>query len=100
MKHTSTFRNQKTKEYVATRVHDELTLVLQQGSYCNSDYGISLGRGSFSFDRGVWTRIAMYIQLNTLGNSDGVLRMFKNGNLVYSTNRVVYRVVPGLAMVN
>ena len=40
------------------------TLCSQAGVICNSDYGTSLGRGSFSFQRGAWNEIALYVQLN------------------------------------
>lgn len=31
---------------------------------CNSDYGISISRGSFTFSTGQWSRITMLVQLN------------------------------------
>ena len=40
------------------------SLCSQSGVICNSDYGTSLGRGSFSFQRGAWNDIALHIRLN------------------------------------
>lgn len=41
------------------------------GSYQNPEYGISVGRGSFSFNAGVWTTVAERVKLNDLGQKNG-----------------------------
>ena len=40
-------------------------------SYCNSVYGMSIGRGSWTFKTGEWTDIRQDIWLNTPGVADG-----------------------------
>lgn len=40
-------------------------------SYCNSVYGMSIGRGSWTFRRGEWSNIRQDIWLNTPGKADG-----------------------------
>lgn len=40
-------------------------------SYCNSVYGMSIGRGSWTFERGAWSNIRQDIWLNTPGKPDG-----------------------------
>lgn len=40
------------------------SLCSQTGVICNSDYGTSLGRGSFTFQRGAWNDIALHVRLN------------------------------------
>jgi hypothetical protein len=40
-------------------------------SYCNSVYGMSIGRGSWTFKRGEWSNIRQDIWLNTPGKPDG-----------------------------
>ncbi|KDN46473.1 polysaccharide lyase family 14 protein [Tilletiaria anomala UBC 951] len=47
---------------------------------CNSDYGTSIGRGSFSLTRGQWNQIALYVQVNSPHTANGVLQMYYNGN--------------------
>ncbi|CAE6377393.1 unnamed protein product [Rhizoctonia solani] len=41
---------------------------------CGSDYGTSLGRGSFHFETGKWNYVAQRIKLNTPGKADGQLQ--------------------------
>ncbi|CAE6469313.1 unnamed protein product [Rhizoctonia solani] len=41
---------------------------------CGSDYGASLGRGSFYFKTGQWNYVAQRIKLNTPGKADGELQ--------------------------
>lgn len=48
---------------------------------CNSDYGVSIDRGSFGFDAGHWGRITILVQLN----NDSVVA---NGNVVMYFNDV------------
>lgn len=48
---------------------------------CNSDYGVSIDRGSFDFETGHWSRITILVQLNN--NS-----VVANGNVVLYFNDV------------
>lgn len=34
------------------------------GFICNSDYGTSIGRGKFSFQKGAWNEISLVVRLN------------------------------------
>ncbi|KIK98268.1 polysaccharide lyase family 14 protein [Paxillus rubicundulus Ve08.2h10] len=49
---------------------------------CNSDYGVSISRGSFSFASGQWSRVTLLVQMN---NPPDVA----NGNLVFYFNDVL-----------
>jgi hypothetical protein len=50
------------------------SLCSQTGVICNSDYGTSLGRGSFTFQRGAWNDIALHVRLNNpLDKANGVV---------------------------
>ena len=40
-------------------------------SHKNPDFGFSVGRGAFSFPKGVWTTVAERVKLNTIGQADG-----------------------------
>ncbi|KAG1829088.1 hypothetical protein EV424DRAFT_1470861 [Suillus variegatus] len=48
---------------------------------CNSDYGVSIDRGSFGFETGHWSRITILVQLN----NDSLVA---NGNIILYFNDV------------
>ncbi|XP_046564895.1 uncharacterized protein LOC124273666 [Haliotis rubra] len=58
---------------------------------CDPVKGVSFGRGSWRFQRGVWQNIAQSIQLNTPGNTDGEIKVWHDGKLVYSNHNVALR---------
>ncbi|GAA5890917.1 hypothetical protein JCM8208_003096 [Rhodotorula glutinis] len=60
-------------------------------SYCNSVYGMSIGRGSWTFKTGEWTDIRQDVWLNTPGKADGGFNIWINGKLVLSSSEVYYR---------
>lgn len=42
---------------------------------CDPEYGISLGRGQFTFQRGAWNDMALYVQLNNPSSaSNGIIQ--------------------------
>ncbi|GAA5922443.1 hypothetical protein JCM3775_005731 [Rhodotorula graminis] len=60
-------------------------------SYCNSVYGMSIGRGSWTFKTGEWTDVRQDVWLNTPGKADGGFNIWINGKLVLSSSEVYYR---------
>ncbi|ORY35660.1 hypothetical protein BCR39DRAFT_511370 [Naematelia encephala] len=46
---------------------------------CNSDYGTSLSRGSFTFASGQWQTVWLLVVLNTVGTADGIVELWYNG---------------------
>ncbi|KAK4688832.1 hypothetical protein P7C73_g1269, partial [Tremellales sp. Uapishka_1] len=60
-------------------------------SVCDSQYGLSIGRGAWTFPRGDWTTIRQDVWLNTPGQNDGGFNVWINGRLVISANDVYYR---------
>ncbi|ELU37200.1 hypothetical protein AG1IA_08769 [Rhizoctonia solani AG-1 IA] len=58
---------------------------------CASDYGTSLGRGSFYFKAGQWNYVSQRIKLNTPGKANGELQVWYNGKSVWSIGGVVFR---------
>ncbi|ORY78443.1 hypothetical protein BCR35DRAFT_325423 [Leucosporidium creatinivorum] len=60
-------------------------------SYCNSVYGMSIGRGSWTFKTGEWTDIRQDIWLNTPGVADGGFNIWVNDELVLHSDSVYYR---------
>ncbi|KAJ7770230.1 polysaccharide lyase family 14 protein [Mycena maculata] len=46
---------------------------------CNSDYGISISRGSFTFNSGQWNRVTLLVQLNNPANvANGNIEVYFN----------------------
>ncbi|KAK7688891.1 hypothetical protein QCA50_007582 [Cerrena zonata] len=60
-------------------------------SVCNADYGLSIGRGSFSFTPGTWTHLKQTITLNTPGQQDGGFYLEVNGKPALQLKDVFYR---------
>ncbi|KAF8643582.1 hypothetical protein AX16_008970 [Volvariella volvacea WC 439] len=60
-------------------------------SVCNAVYGFSVGRGSFSFVSGGWTKLRQTIVLNTPGKQDGVFVLDINGKRVLERDGLFYR---------
>ncbi|ORY32859.1 hypothetical protein BCR39DRAFT_492344, partial [Naematelia encephala] len=59
-------------------------------SICESEYGLSIGRGAFTFALGDWTTIRQDVWLNTPGKNDGGFNIWANGQLVMSAGDVRY----------
>lgn len=55
------------------------------------DYGSSLGRGQWDFDKGRWQRLELEVVLNRVGQDDGVLRVWLDGKAVLEHRQVVFR---------
>ncbi|WWC62149.1 uncharacterized protein I303_104741 [Kwoniella dejecticola CBS 10117] len=60
-------------------------------SICESTYGLSIGRGAWTFAKGDWTTVRQDIWLNTPGQNDGGFNIWVNGQLVITANDVRYR---------
>ncbi|EGG05352.1 family 14 polysaccharide lyase [Melampsora larici-populina 98AG31] len=60
-------------------------------SYCNAEYGYSIGRGAWKFVPGSWTDVRQDIWLNTDGLPNGGFNVWVNGNLVISAHDAYYR---------
>ncbi|GAA5877398.1 hypothetical protein JCM16303_003316 [Sporobolomyces ruberrimus] len=60
-------------------------------SYCNSVYGMSIGRGSWTFKTGEWTDLRQDIWLNTPGKANGGFNIWVNGQIVLHSDSVYYR---------
>lgn len=42
---------------------------------CDTSYGMSIGRGSWTFERGAWTAVQQTLTLNTPGVADGAIEI-------------------------
>jgi len=58
---------------------------------CEGHFGDSLGRGTWTFKRGVWQNMAQYVHLNTPGQTDGYLRVFQDGQKVLDLKNLNFR---------
>ena len=63
-------------------------------SVCDATYGFSIGRGSFQYAAGGWTRVRQTVVLNTPGKQDGGFSLDVNGKRVIDRSDVFYRDVP------
>ncbi|XP_046546220.1 uncharacterized protein LOC124256290 [Haliotis rubra] len=58
---------------------------------CNSVKGYSMGRGNWRFKRGTWQNIAQSVHLNTPGKTDGSIKVWHDGKLVYTIDHLNIR---------
>ncbi|GAA5932615.1 uncharacterized protein JCM15063_002155 [Sporobolomyces koalae] len=77
--------------YAPREKQTEALCTLGPLSYCNSVYGMSIGRGSWTFKTGEWTDLRQDIWLNTPGVADGGFNIWVNGKLVLHSDSVYYR---------
>ncbi|KAG1865391.1 polysaccharide lyase family 14 protein [Suillus subluteus] len=63
-------------------------------SVCDSEYGLSIGRGSFQYSRGNWTTLRQDVVLNTPGKQDGAFALFVNGMQAINRTDIFYRDAP------
>ena len=57
----------------------------------NPTYGASVGRGSFSFEAGKWTTVSQRVRLNDVGQANGELELFANGESVVKVDGLILR---------
>ncbi|KAI9254302.1 hypothetical protein BY458DRAFT_442750 [Sporodiniella umbellata] len=67
------------------------SLCKTSGVTCNSDYGTSFSRGVIRFSTAKWTRIEMYIKLNSGSNANGILMVWQDGSLMVNRQDVQFR---------
>ncbi|KAG2073471.1 hypothetical protein BDR04DRAFT_1229992 [Suillus decipiens] len=63
-------------------------------SVCDSEYGLSIGRGSFHYSTGNWTTLRQDVVLNTPGKQDGIFALFVNGMQAIKRTDIFYREAP------
>lgn len=63
----------------------------KRGVSCDSDYGTSLHRGSFSFPRNKWQTIWLYVELNKIGTANGVVALYVDGNQKFNMTNLEIR---------
>lgn len=68
-------------------------------SICESSYGLSIARGSFSFTPGGWTHVKQTVALNTPGQQDGTFTLEVDGKISIDRRDVYYRSALGEAAI-
>ncbi|GAB4823472.1 hypothetical protein N2152v2_010518 [Parachlorella kessleri] len=63
---------------------------------CDYHAGVSLSRGAFYFQPGQWHHIALTVQMNDVGQANGVVEIRVNGERKIYYNQVAYRTKPGI----
>ncbi|KIK80505.1 polysaccharide lyase family 14 protein [Paxillus rubicundulus Ve08.2h10] len=69
----------------------EILLAVPPGGQTNSDYGVSTGKGSWTFERGVWITVAERVKLNDVGKANGELQLWINGTCVIHAKGLTFR---------
>lgn len=59
-------------------------------------WGTALGANSWSYKRGQWHHVTQKVRLNSVGQSNGILQVWLDHELVYSNHEVTYRYDDGL----
>ncbi|KIJ63338.1 polysaccharide lyase family 14 protein [Hydnomerulius pinastri MD-312] len=60
-------------------------------SECNPSYGASVGRGAFSFQSGQWNTVSQRVRLNDVGQANGELELYIEGQSVINVGGLVLR---------
>lgn len=74
--------------------NSERLLATPPDSLHNLDFGISTGRGAWTFEAGRWTAIAQRVRMNTVGKEDGEVEVFVDGKSVIHVCGLVLRTEP------
>jgi hypothetical protein len=57
----------------------------------SSQYGTSIGQGTWHFKTGIWYHIELWVHLNTVGRNDGHVRLFINNKEVVYAPNILFR---------
>ncbi|KAL4079094.1 polysaccharide lyase family 14 protein [Scleroderma citrinum] len=77
--------------YAPLNKTNEKALLSVPNSKMNSDYGISVGQGAWTFTPGVWTTVAERVKLNTVGDANGEIQLWINGMSVIHVKGLILR---------
>lgn len=58
---------------------------------CNDEFGVSISRGLIKFKPATWTKIQMYIETGSAGQTNGLLKVWQDGSLIISRTDLNYR---------
>ncbi|KAI9276570.1 hypothetical protein BY458DRAFT_433495 [Sporodiniella umbellata] len=80
----------KAEGEVYAYVPTSKALCSQKDVICHGTYGTSFSRGAFTFSKMKWSRIEIYIKMNSVTNTNGLLKVWQDNALVIERN-VQYR---------
>jgi len=60
-------------------------------SDCNPTFGASVGRGAFHFKSGAWNTVSERVRLNDVGQANGEIELFVEGESVISVSGLILR---------
>ncbi|KAG6333135.1 hypothetical protein ID866_5949 [Astraeus odoratus] len=72
-------------------INKRILLAVPPRSVANNDYGISVGRGSWKFEPGVWTTVAERVKLNSVGDANGEVQVWINGESIIHAHGLILR---------
>ncbi|KAI6117839.1 hypothetical protein EDD16DRAFT_1586271 [Pisolithus croceorrhizus] len=72
--------------------NEKILLAVPPSSNPNGRYGTSVGVGAWTFEPGVWTTVAERIKLNSVGEADGEVQVWINGECVIHAKGLILRV--------
>jgi len=76
----------------ANRDAQDQTICSTPPNYCNPEFGWSLNKGAFTFQRDAWTQVEQRVTLNTPGVRNGIISIKINGKEVIRYNNIVFRI--------
>lgn len=74
-------------------INDKACEAAISGSHgtCKTDWGMSIGTGSYKWKRGAWTTVSQRVRLNDLGKANGEMEVFVEGKSVIKLNNISLR---------
>ena len=57
----------------------------------DAEYGASLGRTAFKFQTGAWNRLALHVQVNEIGKTNGLVQVYHNDKKVIDIKGMTFR---------
>lgn len=77
--------------YAPLNETNKKALLSVPNSKMNSDYGVSVGLGAWTFEPGVWGTVAERVKLNTVGDANGEIQLWINGVPVIHVKGLILR---------
>ena len=65
--------------YIPLSDSNSVAQLAVSGTIANNDYGYSVGRGLFTWPTGEWITVVQRVKLNTVGQSNGEIKVWVNG---------------------
>ncbi|KAH6893739.1 alginate lyase [Coprinopsis sp. MPI-PUGE-AT-0042] len=62
-----------------------------QSNFCDASYGISIGRGRFTFPTAAWTTVSQRVRLNDVGKANGEAELFVDRVSVSKSSGIIIR---------